>query len=60
MAYTRKTADEFEVQGYYNGGWEMVTTEVTRKEARENLRAYRENESNTAFKIVKKRVPVEN
>jgi len=57
--YTRKTSDEYEIQGYYGQGWEMVTCEVTRKEAKERLREYNENEL-YPHRIVKKRVRKEN
>lgn len=59
MAYTRKTSDEYEIQGNYAHGWEEVTSEDTRKEARERLKEYRENERGTAFRIVKRRVRME-
>lgn len=59
MAYVRKTRDEFEVQGYYAGGWECVTTEDTRKEARARLKEYRENEPGTAFRRKTIRVKIE-
>lgn len=55
MPYTRKTSDEYEVQGNYGQGWEMVTTEETWKAAREQLKCYNENEP-YPHKIVKKRV----
>lgn len=55
----RKTVDEYQVMGNYGQGWECVTSEETRKEARERLKEYIENESGTAFKIVKKRVKLE-
>lgn len=54
--YQRKTEDEYEIQGFYSYGWEVVTTETTRKEAKEQLKCYRENEAGTSFRIVKKRV----
>ena len=58
MAYVRKTMDEFEIQGYYGHqyGFEMVTTEGTRKAAKEQVRCYRENEPGIPFRIVKNRV----
>jgi len=59
MAYQRKTEDEFEIQGLYNGKWEMVTTETTRKIAKKCKRTYEENERGTTFRIVTKRVPFE-
>ncbi len=58
MTYIRKTKDEFQVHGFYAGGWEEVTAEETRKEARERLKEYRENERGTAFKLVVKRVKI--
>lgn len=42
--YTRKTRDVWEVQGNYGQGWECVTVEESRKDARERLREYRDNE----------------
>jgi ribulose bisphosphate carboxylase small subunit len=43
--------EEWEVQGYYYGSWEMVTTEATKKEAMARLREYEANEPGTAFRI---------
>ena len=48
-------AYEYEVQGNYGQGWEMVTTEDSLVEAKQRLKEYRENEP-YPFKIVKKRV----
>lgn len=61
MAYVRKTRDEFEVQGNYGygHGFEMVTTEETRKDAKEQLKCYRENEPGIPFRIVRKRVKLQ-
>ena len=59
MAYTRKTRDLFDILGLYSGSWEPVTCEETRKEARERLKEYRENEPGTAFKIRKYRERIE-
>lgn len=56
--YERKTKDEYQVHGYYTHGWEEVTAEDTRAEAKERLKEYRENEPGTAFKLVRKRVPL--
>ena len=59
MAYIRKTVDVWEIQGcYYYGVWEMVTTETSRKEARERIKEYREN-APMAYRIVKKREKIE-
>jgi len=59
MAYQRKTRDEYEIQGKYYGKWELETTETTYKEAREQLKTYRENVPGVQFKIVVKRVKLE-
>lgn len=58
MAYERKTVDEFVIQGYYGRqhGWEDVTTEETYREARDQLRAYRENEPEYRHRLVTRRV----
>ena len=57
MAYTRKTADEYQIQGNYGYyGWEEVTAEETYKEAKQRLKEYRENEPGTSFQITKKRI----
>lgn len=59
MAYKRKTEDEYEIQGYYSEGWEMVTTETTWPAAKAQRKTYRENEPGVSFRIVKKRVKIE-
>jgi hypothetical protein len=41
----------FEVQGKYNGRWEMVTADDTREEALEDLDTYNENEPGTLFRV---------
>lgn len=56
MAYKRKTYDEYELQGNYGQGWEMVTTEETMIDARNQRKCYRENEPGIPFRIKKKRV----
>jgi hypothetical protein len=57
--YIRKTEDEFEIQSWSpQGGWELATTETSRKDAREQVKCYRENEPHIAHRIVKKRVPI--
>lgn len=60
--YKRKTRDEWQVQGLYSSqyGYECVDVLNTRKEAWESLKAYRENEGGVSFKIVKKRVRIDN
>lgn len=56
--YIRKTIDEYQIQGFYGSSWECVTTEETRKEAREQLKCYNDNEP-YPHRIVKKRVKIE-
>lgn len=60
MSYKRKTKDVYEIQGYYGHGhgWETLTTEDTRKEAREMLRCYNENEPQYPHRIKTKRVKI--
>lgn len=61
MAYVRKTKDEYEIQGYYGStyGYETVTTEKTWKEAKAQIKCYRENEPGIDFRIQKKRVRIQ-
>ena len=58
MAYKRKTEDEFHIEACLPAyGWEMVTIETTRKEARDQIKRYRENQPGQ-YRIIKKRVPL--
>jgi hypothetical protein len=46
---------EFEIQGNYGYGWEMVTTEETIEDARKQVKCYNENEPNPhRIKMVKR------
>jgi hypothetical protein len=56
MAHTRKTYDEWQIQGLYSGQWEEVCSEDNRKDAQQRLKEYRENESGTPFQIKKVRI----
>lgn len=56
--YKRKTFDVYEIHGLY-GNWECVSPEANYKDAKNNLKLYRDNERGIAFKIVKKRVRYE-
>lgn len=56
MTQQRKTVDVYEIQGRYAGGFECVCEEFHFYTARQSLRTYRENETSTEFRIVKKRV----
>jgi uncharacterized protein YjlB len=61
MTRRRTTRDEFTVQGNYGygHGYEDVSTEDTRAEARQRLKEYRKNERGIPFRIVKRRVRIE-
>lgn len=58
MAYKRKTYDEYEIQGNYGYGWDMETVEENYKDAKAQLKCYRENGSGS-YRIVKKRIRYE-
>ena len=58
MAYKRLTRDVWTVQGNYGQGWEDVTAENTRKECKERLKEYRENEPQYSHRIIVKRVRI--
>ena len=58
-AYIRKTRDVWDVEGYYGMGWERVTSETTRPEAKERLAEYRKNDPGTPYRIVKRRERIE-
>lgn len=51
MSTTATKTRDFEIQGLYCGGWEMVTTVATRAEARAMLETYRREERGTIFRI---------
>lgn len=46
-----KNTHEYEVQGNYGTGWDLVDTLETREEARESLKNYRENQPGAQFRI---------
>jgi hypothetical protein len=55
MAYIRKTYDEYELEGYYYGSWEYILTAENFKDAKEQIKCYRENDSRP-YRIVKHRI----
>lgn len=57
--HARATEDEWHIEGLYDAvtGFETVTVESSRSEARATLRCYRDNEPGVAFRIKKCRVP---
>lgn len=57
--YTRKTSDEWTVQGLYNGTWEDETVEMTRKEGIERLKEYRSNMPQYAHRVIKHRIKIQ-
>jgi len=59
MAYKRKTRDLWDVEGYYAGGWEAVTCEESRSEAKARLKEYRENDPGTSYRLRKYREKIE-
>ena len=58
MPYIRKTRDEYDIESNHGYGWDVVTSEDTAKEARAQVRCYRENEPQASHRIVKRRVPI--
>ena len=54
--YIRKTVDEYHTQGNYGCGWETVTIDDNKADARQMLRDYNENEPGIPHRIVKKRI----
>lgn len=69
MPRPRKTRDIWEIHGDYGygqglervtaEGFECVTAEASRSEAKGRLREYRDNEPGVAFKMVKVRERIE-
>lgn len=43
MAYKRKTIDVWYIESNCGYGWDLETTELTFREAKEQLKCYREN-----------------
>ena len=43
MGYVRKTRDRWDIESNYGYGWDVECSEYTRKEAKEQLKCYREN-----------------
>lgn len=57
--YQRKTRDVYDIQGDYGQGFEIVSAETTRPDARRAVREYRENEPGIPFRIKKTRERIE-
>lgn len=60
MAYVRKTKDEYQLLCNYGYDWEVVLTEETVKEIKQRKKEYMENMPQYPYKVVKKRIPLEN
>ena len=58
--YKRKTKDIYIMMSNYGYGWEEELTEDTYTEAKKQLKTYRENCKNAQYKIVKKRIKINN
>lgn len=56
MIYQRKTIDEWQLWSNYGLGFEHETSYSTRKEAVQDLKAYRENAGQYNYKLIKKRI----
>jgi hypothetical protein len=55
MKKTPKYIYLFVVQGHYGCGWEDVCASEVRREARENLKEYRDNETQYPHRMIKRR-----
>jgi hypothetical protein len=60
VSYTRKTSDEWEVQGLYTAryGWECVCVEDNRRDALIRLSEYRVNQPQYPHRLRKRRVRI--
>lgn len=57
--YKRKTIDLWDIIGDYSSGPEVLCTETSLKEAKVNLRAYRENCPEISYYCNKRRERIE-
>ena len=58
--YKRKTRDRWDIETNCGYGWEVECSEYTRKEAKEQLRCYRENACGRfCVRLTKHREPIE-
>ena len=58
MAYVRKTRTAYLIMGDYGSGFEEVTEEETRQDARRMLKDYNENEPQYPHLIAVRRVKI--
>ena len=61
MEYTRITMDEYAIQSNYGygHGWEDLACYDSFREAREELKLYRENEPQYPHRLITRRVKIE-
>ena len=57
MKYSRKTYDEYEIQGNCGYGWDVETTEITLKDRKAQAKCYRDN-VNYPIRIIKKHIKI--
>jgi hypothetical protein len=55
MTYKRKTQDLFVIVSNYGYGWEATTASDCRREAINDLKAYRINQPQYAHRLIKRR-----
>ena len=55
MTYQRKTSDVFVIESNYGYGWEETTASDARREAIEDLKAYRLNQPEYSHRLIKRR-----
>lgn len=56
MAYIRKTHDEYDIEQFWYGSWEVVNTELTWRDAKRSRQEYRENQPEAPVRIRMHRV----
>lgn len=61
MTYTRKTRDTWIIQQWWDSeyGWEDICEEETRKDARQTVKEYRENQPEAPVRFILRRVKIE-
>lgn len=58
MSYKRKTRDTWQLLSNYGYGWDFLANYESKKDALIDLKAYYENETGAAHKIIKKRMKI--
>jgi hypothetical protein len=56
--YIRKTRDEWQIHANYGQGYEHECSYDKFKEARDDIKAYRENRPEYQYKLVSRRAPI--